>query len=598
MAIDRNAPCPCGSGKKYKKCCMLKENVVQMSGAKVERFMQRKQTLVMKIGDFLGNHISFSESQKLQAEFKERSGNVIPDSSKVGLIDFWIQFFYKFENGLRGIEWFYQENADRLKGEEKEMAKSWTALKPQLIQAVDVSTEFITFENIFTKDTYKVQNSEKHEFAPWYGTFALLEAFEGSYYFNGMWTFQDPRGIQAADEKTNELAEKQNLPLEEVLFDYYPEIFAAMLGKEERNLDDKKQVTHYHQEYLAANAQALLPFFSGQEAFNIDKWNDQEKRITWVGNWMQYGDSEIKVTGTAFVGEVFGTISILDGLLTFISSDKEKADEFKKLADGLKELLFFKKEFEESITLPAHIEVKSQIAYVDEGVPMYFASFAQNAVSEELDKLLPVFSNRTIRELVEAGEKEKAENWMRQREYNMYQIMETQFSNREVTADFNSARRELGLPLSPFVTGGAERYSILRKADHPNSSIVANEDIPLYEAIGFTPNNVRNFYAEDLKDFFWEKTEGKSDNTIRKYRNNLFDLREILESKNLENWNDCDSRFWKQLFKKDLFDLYHTTSKTQLKEFESTMKALAKWLDKKHGTKLAEIVVQLVIIAR
>jgi len=24
--IAKNAPCPCGSGKKYKKCCMNKEN--------------------------------------------------------------------------------------------------------------------------------------------------------------------------------------------------------------------------------------------------------------------------------------------------------------------------------------------------------------------------------------------------------------------------------------------------------------------------------------------------------------------------------------------------------------------------------------------
>lgn len=22
----RNAPCPCGSGKKYKRCCLIKEN--------------------------------------------------------------------------------------------------------------------------------------------------------------------------------------------------------------------------------------------------------------------------------------------------------------------------------------------------------------------------------------------------------------------------------------------------------------------------------------------------------------------------------------------------------------------------------------------
>ena len=27
MKIGRNAPCPCGSGKKYKKCCLRKEGV-------------------------------------------------------------------------------------------------------------------------------------------------------------------------------------------------------------------------------------------------------------------------------------------------------------------------------------------------------------------------------------------------------------------------------------------------------------------------------------------------------------------------------------------------------------------------------------------
>ena len=27
MKVGRNRPCPCGSGKKYKKCCLNKENV-------------------------------------------------------------------------------------------------------------------------------------------------------------------------------------------------------------------------------------------------------------------------------------------------------------------------------------------------------------------------------------------------------------------------------------------------------------------------------------------------------------------------------------------------------------------------------------------
>jgi tetratricopeptide (TPR) repeat protein len=31
MSISRNAPCKCGSGKKYKKCCLGKEDIIPIS---------------------------------------------------------------------------------------------------------------------------------------------------------------------------------------------------------------------------------------------------------------------------------------------------------------------------------------------------------------------------------------------------------------------------------------------------------------------------------------------------------------------------------------------------------------------------------------
>jgi hypothetical protein len=32
MAVGRNAPCPCGSGKKYKRCCALKARKISKGG--------------------------------------------------------------------------------------------------------------------------------------------------------------------------------------------------------------------------------------------------------------------------------------------------------------------------------------------------------------------------------------------------------------------------------------------------------------------------------------------------------------------------------------------------------------------------------------
>ena len=35
--IGRNAPCPCGSGKKYKKCCMMKRQTESLTRSRVHR---------------------------------------------------------------------------------------------------------------------------------------------------------------------------------------------------------------------------------------------------------------------------------------------------------------------------------------------------------------------------------------------------------------------------------------------------------------------------------------------------------------------------------------------------------------------------------
>ena len=39
VKIGRNAPCPCGSGKKYKKCCLSPQRVKRPSSVKKQRFI-------------------------------------------------------------------------------------------------------------------------------------------------------------------------------------------------------------------------------------------------------------------------------------------------------------------------------------------------------------------------------------------------------------------------------------------------------------------------------------------------------------------------------------------------------------------------------
>lgn len=38
MKVGRNDPCPCGSGKKYKRCCLLKDEMADLRAVAVAKF--------------------------------------------------------------------------------------------------------------------------------------------------------------------------------------------------------------------------------------------------------------------------------------------------------------------------------------------------------------------------------------------------------------------------------------------------------------------------------------------------------------------------------------------------------------------------------
>lgn len=56
--ISRNDPCPCGSGKKYKKCCFLKIDKAEIKDLEYTRFLDKrmstKDKLIEKAVDEMG----------------------------------------------------------------------------------------------------------------------------------------------------------------------------------------------------------------------------------------------------------------------------------------------------------------------------------------------------------------------------------------------------------------------------------------------------------------------------------------------------------------------------------------------------------------
>ncbi|WP_226670858.1 SEC-C domain-containing protein [Metabacillus litoralis] len=600
MAIKRNDPCTCGSGKKYKKCCMLQENIITLHEVKEERFYQQKHVLVIKVKDFIEKAIPTSQLYQLHSEFKNRSRHSIKDKgAEKAIYDYWLIFFHTFENGLRGIEWFLRENESRLSQAEKEMANTWVSLKPKLVQAVNNSEDSILFEDIITKDQYPVSTFKENipNFAPWFGTLGLLEQFEQFYYFNGVRIFKDPESMKRAANKLEEIVSEKKISHEQALVDFFPEMLAALTTNKERP-QNPTEITQYNLKYNVLDDSAVASFVNSEEAIVIDSWNFGKKLASWVTDWHEYKDSGLKKP--VLVGNVLGSISQNNHELIFNTFEKNLVDEFKHMLENALDstAISFVTVDTHTQTIPYQVELKNTIASFQEGTAPYFALYAQNDIRQELDIKIPLLGERSILELIEAGETERVETYLQSLEYNMYVQVEKDNGSVPVTADFNAVRKELGLPLSPFVTGGENRrtfYTPIILSDKKQKPLVNEEDIPVYELLGFTPTSVDNFYSEDLVTFFKEKTDSKAEATLRKYRNCLFDLRELLEGHEKTSWNECDKDFWQQVLTVDFPSLYDPISKTVIKDFTSTTKALAKWLDKgKKSTSLGKTVADVV----
>lgn len=150
------------------------------------------------------------------------------------MFHFFTLFIHRYENGYRGIEWFFNERRNYLKADFKIMAKTWTNLKFRLVQAIERKNDIIIFQDMITQEKYalanysgNVPNSVKNE----EGTMGLLELYNEKYYFNGVRVFVEPNRMTNARDKVDTLMKETGMSYENVMTEYTLEVLAVMLEK-------------------------------------------------------------------------------------------------------------------------------------------------------------------------------------------------------------------------------------------------------------------------------------------------------------------------------------------------------------------------------
>ncbi|KMJ57408.1 hypothetical protein AB685_15370 [Bacillus sp. LL01] len=268
MGISRNQFCHCGSGKKYKKCCMMRyEDKLQE-----KLFYERKHVLTTMVIDFVMRDLDRQDMEDLHAGFEKKIGHFVSERDKSMMFPFFALFMHRFEKSLRGVEWFYKVKGNQLETELKTIAKIWTSLRFRLVHALESKGDIIIFEDLITKEKYPLANIPENvpgNLGLQIGTVGLLELHNGKYYFNGVRVFTEPNGVNRAKNKVESLMVESEMTYEEVMMKYTPEVLEALLAKDNPTQFQEKDIPDLEAlglEHLPVYARDFLAFYQEKTA--------------------------------------------------------------------------------------------------------------------------------------------------------------------------------------------------------------------------------------------------------------------------------------------------------------------------------------------
>ncbi|PAE44457.1 SEC-C metal-binding domain-containing protein [Bacillus sp. 7884-1] len=151
-AIGRNEPCPCGSGKKYKKCCGAKEAV------SITHVIENEiDDLQKKLLHFALNHFE----EELFNGFEEYQDYFDIGEDERQFYEFvytiWFSLFNSLEDGETILEHFITAEVGKIKRPKlKQILQSWTEARTIAGEIINVENNSIIVEDGFSAEKYEV----------------------------------------------------------------------------------------------------------------------------------------------------------------------------------------------------------------------------------------------------------------------------------------------------------------------------------------------------------------------------------------------------------------------------------------------------------
>lgn len=158
-AAGRNEPCPCGSGKKYKKCCGAKEAVSITHVLENEMDDLQKKLLHFALNNFEEDvYKGFEEYQDyFDIEEEERQFYEF-------VYTIWFSLFHALEDGDTILEKFISAEVGKLKRPKlKQILQSWTEARVIAGEITHIDNHFLTVVDGLSSEKIEVTVTDIHK---------------------------------------------------------------------------------------------------------------------------------------------------------------------------------------------------------------------------------------------------------------------------------------------------------------------------------------------------------------------------------------------------------------------------------------------------
>lgn len=566
MSVGRNELCPCGSGKKYKKCCGVVTPITELRSRHEQKLQKEYASWVERLNHFVGGQVTNEAISDARNLFAAQIGL----SEEQVIRPEWAAHFFNWfvldvkTSGTTMLENYIKQHGRRM---EPDLRRAFSRLHLNAYEILEVERDVLTLRQPLTQEMHYLLRSNSLNVQPGQIIVGRLlnlglrdMLFSGSIILQPHiketlleWLEQNPQVNEAADDTSKRA----------YTTDLYR--FIVQLGTE-GNSAEKSGDALLRRAFTLVSPEQFRKTIETLRSFELKK-RDGAKEIWVYARRKEEHLFPVLKDALLELYEVQAEVLVQDGHV-FLEGYAAELDEVAQL------LQLHEPESEEEIrvltstgsklsqgTLFITSEPTLPPKVLQWAVQTYFAEKWLVTSHDALDDLAPV--------LVAAADNQELNGKL----HDLLIQMEQDHQLGQGIARF--IRMDLLRPRLTLENDSIHVYNLLRR--------------PLIEGL---PESVYTIHPDRLADmnrFVQEMTDGKSEATVKKYDEVMNNFRSFVRGAFGPSFS------WEHLRREELsyfliHDIYVRTdavTKTLATNLLSVLSAFFKWLDKQNGTSLS-----------